>query len=113
MFINYKPKNLFYMKRSKIYILLMVLGMVFMFDGCSKKDKDSDVALDCEQLANNYVNAWTAFITEGNQTEANCEAWKDALEAFINGCDYYTGYNKEDLQQQLSEIDCSVYNQAD
>jgi len=99
------------MKRSKIYILLVVLGMVFLFDGCSKKDKDDGVVnLTCEQLANNYINAATVFNEPGNQTEANCEAWKDALEDFVNGCDYYAGYNKEELQQTLSQIDCSIYN---
>lgn len=98
------------MKRTKIYIFLMLLGMVFLFDGC-KKDKDDDgpIGKSCEELATDYVNAYTTFA--GAMTEANCEAWKDALEDFIKGCPVYAGYNMEELQQELDEIDCSQFNQ--
>lgn len=87
----------------------MLLGMVFLFDGC-KKDKDDDgpIGKSCEELAADYVNAYTAFA--GSMTEANCEALKDALQDFLDGCPYYAGYDREELQQDLNEIDCTQFS---
>ncbi|MBN2213703.1 MAG: hypothetical protein JW723_05615 [Bacteroidales bacterium] len=100
------------MKRTKIYIILMLLGMVFLFDGCSKKDKDDDGPnLTCDQLVEDYLDAYNAFFVEQNFTEAACNAWKDALMDMLNGCPTLPAYyNREQLLQQIDEIDCSVYN---
>jgi hypothetical protein len=96
------------MKRTKIYIFLMLLGMVFLFDGC-KKDKDDDgpVGKSCEELADDYYNAVVAFTT--NPTEATCNAFEDAVEAYLSGCAILTPAQKQELQQALDENDCSVY----
>ena len=86
----------------------MLLSMVFLFNGCSKKDKDDDGLNDrCDELYTDWYNKLITLST--NPTEANCEAYKDALQDFIEGCTYYTGINRAELQQELDEIDCSEY----
>lgn len=96
------------MKRTKIYIFLMLLGMVFLFDGCSKKDDDDGpTGKSCEELADDYYNAVVAFST--NPTEATCNAFEDAVEDYLNGCAILSLAQKQELQQALDENDCSVY----
>ncbi|HJX71211.1 MAG TPA: hypothetical protein VJ346_04645 [Bacteroidales bacterium] len=93
------------MKRAKIYIFLMLLGMVFILNGCSKKDEPK--TLSCDELSANFSNALVAF--SSNPTEATCAAYEEAVVDFLEGCSYYAGYDRAELQQWIDENDCSEY----
>lgn len=93
------------MKRSKIYILPMLLVMIFLMSGCKKKDEPKN--LSCEELYTNYSNAVIAFST--SPTEANCNAFENAVVELLENCALYAGVNEAELQEWLNENDCSQY----
>lgn len=94
------------MKRSKIYILPMLLVMAFLMFGCTKKKEEK--TLNCDELYSNYYDAVIAF--SASPTEATCTAFENAVVELLNNCSLYAGVNEAELQQWLDENDCSQYS---
>ena len=93
------------MKRSKIYIVLVLISALFLFDGCKKKTEDK--ADDCTSLSENASNASQAFIT--NPSEATCEAYVQAIHDLYNGCTAISAAIKDNYDAWLASVDCSIY----
>lgn len=62
------------------FILLAVAGSM-AFVNCSSDD-DKGTAIDCYELAQDVMDAASAYTS--NNTDANCIAYKNALQAAIN-----------------------------
>ncbi len=63
----------------KKLILSIAAVAVFAFTSCSS---DDDGGKSCEEIATDITAAAQAF--GENQTEANCNAYKAALQAYVN-----------------------------
>lgn len=92
------------MKRTKIYVVLLLLVSVFILNSCKKDEKKT---LSCDELATNYTAAALAFAF--GPTEATCTAYEKAISDYLNGCGLLTAQEKADLQASLDENDCSQY----
>jgi len=82
-----------------------MLGMVFLINGCSKKDSTNNVD-NCASLLTSFTNAYTAFAT--NQTQQTCNAYIQALRNYVNGCATLTPAQKQSYNQELNSADCGV-----
>jgi uncharacterized lipoprotein YajG len=92
------------MKRMKIFGVLMMLSMVFLINGCSKKDNKVD---NCSALATSFTNAASAFTS--NPTKQTCDAYIQALKNYVNGCATLTPSLKQTYDQILNAQNCSGF----
>ena len=94
--------------RTKIFSFIVMFAIAILVGSC-KKDSVLDPfnTADCSNLAVNVSNAGTAFGT--NPSVATCEAYKKALQDYVNGCASLAGYNAA-YQDQIDDLDCSEYN---
>jgi hypothetical protein len=103
--------------KAKLFFVLLVAALV-VYVSC-KKDKDNDpdicatnwgVATQKESTA--VANAAMAYIT--NQSVANCNAYKTALQAHVNAlkkfenCASLTGLSKAELKADIDEYQETV-----
>jgi len=63
------------------FILLAVAGSM-AFVNCSSDDDEKVVAVDCYELAQDVMDAASAYTADN--TDANCIAYKNALQAAID-----------------------------
>ena len=96
------------MKRSKIYLVLILVSTLFLFDGCAKKTENK--ADDCTTLAQKASDAADAFVV--SQTEATCEAYVQSIQDYYNGCDLIPAATKQSYDAWLASIDCSYYGEG-
>lgn len=94
------------MKRSQIYTVILLVCMVFVLEGCRVKKALDDFS-DCLTLSTDYLEKYNAFMED--QTKANCEAYKASLQKYVDDCDEATAESREDLEQEIAEMDCSQY----
>jgi hypothetical protein len=72
-----------------------------------KKDKIIEPELNnCVALAEAYTVALTAYIYDPSSTE-KCEAFLQAAQDYIDGCDILTPEQKAEIQEQIDNADCS------
>jgi hypothetical protein len=81
------------MKKFSITLLLGLACLVFVMNGCKK--------VNCTELTEDYTNAYMEYIT--NPSDANCEAFADALKQLVDKC---TVANKADLEDMLDDLNC-------
>ena len=93
---------------TKVKILsFFVMFAVAMLVGSCKKDSIIP-GVNCTNLATAVSTAASNF--SSNPTVANCEAYKDALQDYVNGCAGLAIYNAA-YQNALDDLDCSDYDQ--
>jgi hypothetical protein len=93
------------MKKIKIFSVLMILSMVFLINGCAKKEKNIINGGNCDALLTAYSNALTAFST--NQTKENCTNVYNTLKDYVNGCATLSAADKKNFNDQLATDFCS------
>lgn len=83
---------------KKLFLSLAAVA-VFAFTSCSS---DDDGGKSCEQLSQEVATTLEAFFN--NETEANCIAFRSALQAFVDkNCE-----GSANLQAQIDSLgDCS------
>jgi len=64
------------MKKFSITLLLGLASLVFVMNGCKK--------VNCTELASAYTDTYLEYIS--NPTDANCEAFADALREYVDKC---------------------------
>lgn len=79
---------------------------VAMLVGSCKKDSITPFG-NCDNLAAAVSTAASNFTS--NPTEATCEAYRDALQDYINGCAGWGLYNAL-YQDVIDDLNCSDYN---
>jgi hypothetical protein len=85
---------------KKIYSMLVLACMLFLINGCSKA-KDS---VDCSSLSQAVATAASTY--SANLTPANCNAYKTAIQNYINGCSVITSAERESLNASLAALNC-------
>ncbi len=90
------------MKRTKIYIVLVLICTIFLINGCSKKEKTAD---NCATLSTAASDALTAYSANPNST--TCEAFVQAINNYYQGCDLIPASVKQSYDVWLQQVDCS------
>jgi hypothetical protein len=85
--------------RKMIYLAGFVLALGFT--ACSD---DDDNAIDCIALTNSVSDALTAYTT--SQTVADCNAYKTALQNYLNGDCAVDAASKETFQATIDNLTC-------
>ena len=99
--INFNP-----MKKMRTFISIVILGFVLLSSNSCKKATDPFTnPQDCDDLINAYSAAINAYVVD--QTEANCEAYVDALSNLVNNCDILSAQDKQQYNEELANMDCS------
>jgi hypothetical protein len=93
--------------KTKILSFIVMFAIAILVGSC-KKDSILNPYGNCDNLAIAVSTAASNF--SSNPTVANCEAYKDALQDYVNGCAGYTLYNAA-YQDAINDLDCSDYNQ--
>lgn len=87
------------------------LAITILMVSCGDKSKDDDpgetLETRCENLVEVWVSAAEAFTS--NPSSQTCEAYKQALLNYVNGCADYVYYD-ESIEMLIQEMDCSVYD---
>lgn len=95
------------MKKTRLYLALVLVSTLFLFGGCSKKS-DNKVE-NCDALSQTAVDAATAF--GANPTEATCQAYVNAIQDLYDGCSTISASAKQAYDQFLASADCSGFPQ--
>ena len=83
---------------------LMLVALTVAAFGITSCGSDDDGGVDCVSLATNVANAAETY--GADQSVANCEAYKAALEAYANsGCE-----GSGDVGALISALDCTTGN---
>ena len=92
------------MKKIRIISLMGLLSMLFLINGCAKKDdkKNSD---NCAALTNAASAAATAYVT--NTAEATCNAFVKAVQDLENGCSLIDASTKATYDDFVANANCS------
>ncbi len=90
------------MKRTRIYLVLTLLSLVFVFTSCKKES-----ARSCEELSTDFNNAITAFGT--NPSEATCNGYKDAWHDYVDGCTTLSPAIRAQYDDILDGMDCTTF----
>jgi hypothetical protein len=90
------------MKKFRIFGVLILLSMMFLINGCAKKDK---LTTNCSSLANAVTNSLNAF--SANPNTSTCEAYVSAMHDYVNGCSTLTPAEKESINTSLANTNCS------
>jgi uncharacterized protein YceK len=93
------------MKKSMVFVGLMMFFTIILLSGCKKEETKTE---NCNELHTNYASATTAFITA--PSEATCNAYKEALVAYLNGCAILSPADKKELQDTLDDEDCKGFD---
>jgi len=96
------------MKKSKIYIVALLLSSVFFITGCSKDKDDNTKADNCSTLGDAASNAASAFVS--NPTEQTCTAYIQAIHDYYDGCTLIDAATRNTYDAWLEQVDCSLYN---
>jgi hypothetical protein len=89
------------MKKFKVYLVLALISMVFVFNSCNKVSEKN-----CDELSNNFTSASTAFGT--NPSEATCNDYKAAWDDWMDGCPVSAAYIDQ-FEALMESIDCTIY----
>jgi hypothetical protein len=92
------------MKKIKIFSVLVMLGMVFLINGCKKDDNKKD-GQNCDQLSTAISNALTVYMA--SPTTENCTAFYDAVQNFYDGCSAVTDAQRAQWDALIASSDCS------
>ncbi len=92
------------MKRTKIFVTVLLVSTVFLMNGCSKKEKTTD---NCVTLSVKLSNAYSAFAA--NQTQATCEAYVQAIDNYLNGCDLIDAVTRAEYEDWRDSENCSDF----
>lgn len=86
------------MKKVNVLTIALIIGAAVAISGC-KKGKS------CEELATDVANAASAFANEPTSSE-KCNAYKDALNAYFDGCDEIPDATKTAYESALDALTC-------
>ena len=90
------------MKKYRIYLVLVLLGTLFILTSCAKAREDR-----CAELLDDVSVAATAF---GNSfTEETCNAYFEAIQDYYEGCDNIPASYKATYDDVLDNYDCSGF----
>jgi hypothetical protein len=89
------------MKKIKLFGGLAIIGMMFLITDCKKKDSSPD---NCATLSSNMITAASAYAS--NQSSANCSAYAQSINSYVNGCSVLTPAEKQTLQNEASSMNC-------
>ena len=93
--------------KSRIFSFLIIFTIAMLVGSC-KKDSVLNPLGNCDNLATAVSQAANVFIA--NPTVATCEAYKDALQNYIDGCTGYAYYNAA-YQGAIDDLDCTDYEE--
>jgi hypothetical protein len=95
------------MKKLTTFFIVVLIGLASLSVNSCKKTADALTPnpANCDALLNAYSAAVNAYILD--QSVANCEAYVDALDNYINGCAILTPAQKQAYNDELDNIDCS------
>ena len=92
------------MKKIKIFSVLVMLSMLFLINGCAKKEKNV-LGNDCSTLSTAYSNAVTAWTA--NQNQQTCTNMYNALKDYVDGCSILTPAQRQSFNDMLNLENCS------
>ncbi len=92
--------------KTKITLGIVLLSITLL-TGCRRASVLGEVG-QCLEYATKYSEAALAF--SSNETKGNCESMKKALETYIKKCDFTDAADKDELEDELDDYDCSQYN---
>ncbi|MEZ5009174.1 MAG: hypothetical protein R2753_13570 [Chitinophagales bacterium] len=96
------------MKKIKLFMLSAVVVMGFGISSCGGDGPGGVGTQQCADAAEGYYTSFSNFISDPSN-ESKCEAWKSALNRFIDKCninDYFTQQEYQDLLDDLDATDC-------
>lgn len=93
--------------KTRILSFVVMFAVAILVGSC-KKDSILDPFSNCDKLANDFSNAYQAYIS--NPSQATCEAFVDAYEDYLNGCSGWIGWNPV-YDHMLDDVDCSEEGQ--
>lgn len=93
--------------KTKVLSFIVMFAIAMLVGSCKKDSVLNPLnTADCATLSLNVSNAANAFGMD--PTVANCEAYKDALQEYVNKCAGIAGYNAA-YQDAIDDLDCSDY----
>ena len=97
------------MKKSITYLAMAAIAVTLSLSSCKKSDDDTTAGKSCDDLIEIYTNAYLTYISD--QTEENCEAFLDATQDVLNGCNtLLTASQRQEYQNAINNTDCSNSN---
>ena len=88
------------MKKTLLLFVATLISLPLLINSC-----DEDNPVNCTQLAVDYTNAASAYITD--DSDANCNTLKNAIEDYLDSsCPALTTALRASLQVELEGLPC-------
>jgi hypothetical protein len=95
------------MKRLRLLFFPAILCLVLSLSNCKKSDSKNDLSGNCDALVEDVSKAADAFVAD--MSEATCNDYYDAIENYYDGCNEIPASLKDEYDQWLESIDCSIF----